>query len=353
MSGARTPVAISAAAAAVLLAVGGCAHPASPPRAAALSSQAAVASTTAAANPGSSVPADESTAAAAGPAAGPAAASGSVTQAGVDLTRPVTPPPAVSPRPVGDPFTDRRIVAYYGAAGTPGLGVLGAGSPAQAWTALNHQARLFDTPARAAVRCFELITSVAADSPGSDGNYRNRVDPAVIAPYLATVHAHHGVLLLDVQPGRSDFLTEAQALAPLLTQPDVGLALDPEWRMRPGQVPGQVIGSVTAAEVNTVSGWLDSLTAAHHLPVKLFVVHQFTDPEIPDEADLTHRAHLHEVLNVDGFGPIGLKKTVYAQLAARSPYPLGLKLFYRQDPTLMTLTQIDTLTPAPQLIDYQ
>ncbi len=358
MSRARTPAASSAAAAAVLLVAGGCTHTAFPPQAAAQTSAPASALvapperlTLPVAAPRPSTPIADGPPAAASTVTGSATAS--ATAAGADLTRPATPRPSLSARPVVDRFTGRRVVAYYGAAGTAGLGVLGAGTPAQAWTALDHQAHLFDTPGRAAVRCFELITSVAADSPGGDGNYRNRVDPTVIAPYLATVRAHHGMLLLDVQPGRSDFLTEAHALTPLLTQPDVGLALDPEWRMQSGQVPGQVIGSVTAQEVNQVSAWLDSLTATHHLPAKLFVVHQFTDPEITDEPDLAHRRHLHEILNVDGFGPIGLKRTVYAQLAARSPYPLGLKLFYRQDPTLMTPTQIDTLTPTPQLIDYQ
>ena len=247
----------------------------------------------------------------------------------------------------------RRIVAYYGAPGTSSLGVLGATSPAAAWTALDAQARGFDTPAHPAVRCFELIAAVAADSPGGDGNYRNRVSLSAIAPYLATVRAHHAVLLLDVQPGRSDFLTEAKALQPLLTQPDVGLALDPEWRMSAGQVPGKVIGSVTAAEVNAVAGWLNQLTTSHHLPDKLFVVHQFTDPEITDEDDLADPPHLHAILNVDGFGTVGLKTSVYDQLAARSPYPLGLKLFYSQDPVLMTPHQVETLHPRPQLIDYQ
>ena len=99
----------------------------------------------------------------------------------------------------------------------------------------------------------------------------------------------------------------------------VGLVLDPEWRMAPGQVPGQVIGSVTAAEVNAVSGWLNQLTAARHLPTKLFVVHQFTDLEITDEDDLTEQPHLHAVLNVDGFGSVELKKTVYGQLATPTP----------------------------------
>lgn len=244
-------------------------------------------------------------------------------------------------------------MAYYGAPGTSSLGVLGATSPGAAWTALNVRARGFDTPTRSAVRCFELIAAVAADSPGSDGDYRNRVSLSAIAPYLATVRAHGGVLLLDIQPGRSDFLTEAKALTPLLTQPAVGLALDPEWRMGPGQIPGKVIGSVTANEVNAVAGWLDQLTTAHHLPDKLFVVHQFTDPEISDEDNLVDQPHLHEILNVDGFGAVGLKMSVYGQLAARSPYPLGLKLFYSQDPDLMTPHQVDTLHPRPQLIDYQ
>jgi len=252
-----------------------------------------------------------------------------------------------------DPFAHQRIVAYYGAPGTAALGILGAGSPGSQWTRLSSAARAYDRPGRRAVRCFELIAAVAADTPGGDGAYRNRVSPAAIAPYLQAVRAGHGVLLLDIQPGRSDFLTEAKALQPWLEQPDVGLALDPEWRMTADQVPGRVIGSVDAAEVNEVSGWLQALTAAHHLPPKLFVVHQFTESEITGEQDLDDRPGLHEILNADGFGASVLKRSVYHDLAARSPYPLGFKLFYRQDPDLMTPRQVLALTPTPQLIDYQ
>ena len=244
-------------------------------------------------------------------------------------------------------------MAYYGAPGTAGLGVLGAGSPGSAWTRLNAQARAYDRPDAPAVRCFELIAAVAADSAGGDGDYRNRVGAAAIGPYLAAVRAHGGVLVLDIQPGRSGFLTEAEALQPWLEQPDVGLALDPEWRMGSGQVPGQVIGSVDATEVNAVSGWLDALTAARHLPTKVFIVHQFTDSEITGEGDLTDQPRLHEILNVDGYGSPAVKVSVYHQLAARSPFPLGLKLFYQQDPDLMTPTRVLALTPTPQPVDYE
>lgn len=252
-----------------------------------------------------------------------------------------------------DPFTGHRLVAYYGAPGTSSLGILGASTPRQAWAGLTRQAHGFDRVGHQAIRCFELIAVVAAATPGADGEYRNRVNLAALTPYLATVRASGGVLVLDIQPGRSDFLTEAHALQPLLQQPDVGLALDPEWRMAPGEVPGRVIGSVTADEVNAVSGWLDHLTAARHLPDKLFVIHQFTSPELRGEPQLIDRPHLHEILNIDGFGTIAAKISIYDQLAAHSPFPLGLKLFYRQDPALMTPAQVDALTPSPQLIDYQ
>ncbi|OUD85835.1 hypothetical protein BC477_15610 [Clavibacter michiganensis subsp. michiganensis] len=42
----------------------------------------------------------------------------------------------------------------------------------------------------------------------------------------------------------------------MLAQPGVGLALDPEWRLGPDQVPLKQIGSVSAAEVDATTDWL-------------------------------------------------------------------------------------------------
>jgi len=59
--------------------------------------------------------------------------------------------------------------------------------------------------------------------------------------------------VLDLQPGRTDFLTQTKAHEDLLRRPRVDLALDPEWRMRPGEVHLRQIGSVGIDEVNEVA----------------------------------------------------------------------------------------------------
>ncbi len=128
----------------------------------------------------------------------------------------------------------------------------------------------------------ELIAVVAAAHPGEGGRYNTRAEPKVIDRYLRAARKAKALLILDIQPGRSDFFTEAQRLRKWLKEPDVGLALDPEWRMAPGQVPGNVIGSVEAREVNATSAWLAQLVKEGDLPEKLFLIHQFTDDMVDD-----------------------------------------------------------------------
>ena len=82
-------------------------------------------------------------------------------------------------------------------------------------------------------------------------------------------------VVLDLQPGRSDFLSQAKLFEDYLKEPNVGLALDPEWRLAPGQVHMQQIGSVDAAEINETTEWLAELTAEHELPQKMVILHQF------------------------------------------------------------------------------
>ena len=56
----------------------------------------------------------------------------------------------------------------------------------------------------------------------------------MIRRYLKAARKAKALLMLDIQPGRSDFFTETTRLRKWLKEPDVGLALDPEWRMGPG-----------------------------------------------------------------------------------------------------------------------
>ena len=142
---------------------------------------------------------------------------------------------------------DRRIVAYYGAPQDDELGALGIGSPASAARKLERQARPYAEPERPVLPAMELIAVTAAAHPGEGERYNTRQDAAVIDRYLRAARKAKALLVLDIQPGRSDFYTEARRLERWLAEPDVGLALDPEWRMGPGQIPGQVIGSVAGA----------------------------------------------------------------------------------------------------------
>jgi hypothetical protein len=199
----------------------------------------------------------------------------------------------------------------------------------------------------------ELITVIANADPGEDGMYRARQTDAVIRRYLRAARRAKALLLLDIQPGRSDFFTETTRLEKWLKQPDVSLALDPEWRVRDGEVPGQIIGHVDAREVNATSAWLAQLVAKYKLPEKLFVVHQFTD-DMVDESALKEREGLALVLNVDGFGNQAVKKSKYKDFTSQAPDAYhGFKLFYEEDTDLMRPAQVLRMKPRPVLVVYE
>src|SRR5215213_342170 len=179
-------------------------------------------------------------------------------------------------------FPDRRVVAYYGAPQDRELGALGIGTPDQAAARLERAARPFAKGRRPVLPAFELLATVANRDAGTDGLYRTRQDDRTIRRYLRAARRHKALLLLDIQPGHADFLDEARHLRRWLREPDVGLALDPEWHT-PGAVPGTQIGTVTAAKVNEVARYVTAIVRAGDLPQKLFVVHQFTEGMVTEK----------------------------------------------------------------------
>jgi hypothetical protein len=248
----------------------------------------------------------------------------------------------------------RRVVAFYGTAGTPVLGTLGRGSPAAAAARLKRVARAYAGPGRPKVLpAFELIATVASSAAGADDLYRHRKPLSEIRRYHRAIRRAGGILIIDVQPGRSDFFTEVQRYAPLLKEPDVSLALDPEWKMQPGEIPGRQIGSTDAYSVNAVSAWLSQLVRRNHLPQKLLIVHQFTAGMITNRARLKRRSNLAIAIHVDGFGDQPNKRAKYRELAPRRAFFPGFKLFYKEDVRRLTPRQVLGLRPAPLLVTYQ
>ena len=61
----------------------------------------------------------------------------------------------------------------------------------------------------------------------------------MIRRYLRAARKHDALLLLDIQPGRTSFAAEVARLDRYLREPDVGLALDPEWHVGPEESPAR------------------------------------------------------------------------------------------------------------------
>ena len=149
-------------------------------------------------------------------------------------------------------------------------------------------------------------------------------------------------------------MDEVRALRRWLEEPDVSLALDPEWHMGPGEVPGNSIGSVDAATINEVSQYLSDLVIREHLPQKLLLLHRFTDDMIEGEDALRSRPGLAIVENVDGFGTPPAKRNKYDRFTA-DPDGLfeGFKLFFEEDTNLMSPGDVLGLRPRVDVVVYE
>lgn len=246
-----------------------------------------------------------------------------------------------------------RIVAFYGVPNDPALGVLGEAPPAALWPRLAQEAAAYAAPGIRALPAYELTAFTAQGLPGASGTYSARTSNKVISSYLSVVKAHQGLLILDIQPGRSSFLADAKTLAPFLARPDVALALDPQWKLSATQYPGAQLGETSADSINAVSAWLSHFDAVHHLPQKLLLIHQFTQNVIQDRSAVLHRSNLAIVFCMDGFGPPAVKAAAYKQFASQYKFPLGMRLFYQYDTPLLDPSQVVALRPAPALVEYQ
>ncbi|MDT4944652.1 MAG: hypothetical protein QOH14_1385 [Pseudonocardiales bacterium] len=266
-------------------------------------------------------------------------------------TRTSTAPPPPGP---GGILGRYRVVAYYGGPSGPGLGVLGTGPPDEMAKQIEQRAKAFARFGRPVLPAMELIATVAQAAPGKDGSYSKPIPTAVIARYLAAAHRHHMLLILDFQPGRAEFLPQVRAVAQYLVDPSVSVALDPEWKMGPGKVPGKVIGSASAASVNAVSRYLAGIVVRNHLPDKLLLVHQFRLPMLPDRDRIAPSGGIEIVFHADGFGTQRAKLATWHKLAFPGrPFGTGFKLFLRQDVRMMTAAQAMAVRPTPDVITYQ
>ena len=254
-------------------------------------------------------------------------------------------------------YPRRRLVALYGHPRMAALGALGeqpleaaltrAGEVAGAYTPLS------DVPV---VPAFEIIATVAAAEAGDDGDYSDETSVDELRPWVEAAADAGVYVVLDLQPGRTDFLTQAQRYAELLALPHVGLALDPEWRLQPDQEHLRQIGAVDIDEVNAVAAWLAELTRSRDLPQKLLILHQFRLSMIQGRERLdTGHDELAILIHADGNGSLPAKLETWRNLHTDPPEGVwwGWKNFYDEDAPTPTPEETMAVEPAPLFISYQ
>ena len=253
-------------------------------------------------------------------------------------------------------FPGRRLVAMYGTPTFPALGILGEQDlPASIGRVQGYAAAYQPLTTDVVVPAFEMIVTIASAGAGPDGNYSNELPPEIFVPWIEAARDAGVYVVLDLQPGRTDFLTQARQYESLLRYPNVGLALDPEWRLAPDQVHLRQIGSVGIDEVNAVSTYLADLTRMHALPQKLFVLHQFSLRMIDgrERLDLS-RQELAVLIHVDGQGSQPAKAGTWAALRnGAPPVAWGWKNFLDEDVPMLTPEQTFQVQPVPELVTYQ
>lgn len=256
------------------------------------------------------------------------------------------------------PAQGKQYIALYGHPGTPVLGVLGEQDLEGSVRRAKEQAAAYNgLTDRTVVPMFEIITTMALGDPSPNGNYTRELDPEALRPWVERAQQEGIYVVLDLQPGRADLLVQAKKYEPLLRYPHVGLALDPEWKLRPDQRPLRQIGQVQADEVNRVGDWLSALTRDNHLPQKLFVLHQFQTRMLPDRAGVrTDHDELQTLIHVDGQGAQPDKQATWAVITQDPPPGVvwGWKNFHDEDQPMLTPQQtIERVDPTPVMISYQ
>lgn len=254
-------------------------------------------------------------------------------------------------------FGGKRYIALYGSPITPALGILGE----QDVPSTVARAEEMAEPYRAltddtVVPAQEIIVTVAAGEPGDDGNYSNEGPVEWFIPLIEAAGEAGQYVILDFQPGRTDFLTQVQQYEELLAYPHVGIALDPEWRLGPDEEPLTRIGHVEIDEVNEVITYLSDYVRENNLPQKMIILHQFQLQMIRDRDQLDlSRSEVALLIHADGQGSQGAKAGTWHALHQDAPEGIawGWKNFIDEDLPMLTPEETYAVEPMSEFVSYQ
>jgi len=247
------------------------------------------------------------------------------------------------------------LVGLYGTPLGRGLGILGTVSPTETVTLAREQATAYQTllTDTTVIPFFHMVVTIADAYPGEDGDYNHRVPTATIQLWIDVARANGLLAVLDIQPAHSPLPVELDYVAPFVRQRGVHLALDPEFTMPAGAVPGERLGSMDGDSVNLAQAWLTE-RAWEAGERKLLIIHQFDDRMFADKDRIQPYASVELIWDADGFGGPPAKIADHLQYAEEPGFEYsGFKLFYGYDVPLMTPADVLRLQPRPVFVVYQ
>lgn len=270
--------------------------------------------------------------------------------------------PVKGPAPLpGAILPANRIVAFYGNPLSKRMGILGELEPEEMFARLDQQVEAWQKadPATPVKPAFHVIVVTAQGKPGPGGKYRLRMSDHVAERVMGWAEQKDALVFVDIQIGHSSLQEEIPRLAKFLKHPHVHLAIDPEFAMKNGKVPGRSMGTVDAADINYATSFLADLVDQHQLPPKILVVHRFTRRMVTNYKQIKLDPRVQIVMHMDGWGSKALKRSSYHSYIQREPVQYtGFKVFFKNDVrkkgwTLMTPADILKLKPQPVYIQYQ
>jgi hypothetical protein len=148
-------------------------------------------------------------------------------------------------------------------------------------------------------------------------------------------------------------MDEVVAVEPLLRNPNVHLAVDPEFIVNDSQVPGEDLGQITGSQINQVQARLEQIARSTGQR-KMLVIHQFDGRMVAGKEEILDYPLVDVVWDADGFGTPGSKVGDYDRYKTEAGFEYGgFKLFYEYDEPLMTPEEVLSLDPPPGLVIYQ
>ncbi|MEJ7625890.1 MAG: hypothetical protein WKF35_03420 [Ferruginibacter sp.] len=262
---------------------------------------------------------------------------------------------------VGAIFPDHRVIAFYGNLYSKRMGILGELPKDEMIAKLKQEVAAWNAADSSVktIPALHYVATTAQGAPGKDGKYRMRLPYSKVDTVVTWAREINALIFLDIQVGHSTVKEEIPVYEKYLQQADVHFGIDPEFSMKNGEVPGSIIGTFAAADINDAIDYLAALVRKHNLPPKILVVHRFTQGMITNYENIKKVPEVQVVIDMDGFGDKILKRSTWLHYIHKEPVQFtGFKLFYKNDSKpntggMYSPEELVKFIPKPIYIQYQ